>query len=76
MIIVQARHMERRTIKPHKRYGHAYLISYALIVGKKIEVQEEPHSYDEVISNKDNSKWIEAMEEEMSFLEKNCPKGQ
>ena len=77
-----ARDREIRTIKPPERYGHADLISYALIVGKENEDQEEPQSYDEAISSKDNSKWIEAMEEEMTSLEKNqtwihvdCPKG-
>ena len=65
-----ARDRKRRTIKTPERYGHADLISYALIVGKEIEDQEEPQSYDETISSKDNSKWIEAMEEEMASLEK------
>ena len=59
-----------RTIKPPRRYGHAYLTSYALIVGKEIEDDEEPQSYDEAISSKDSSKQIEAMEEEMNSLEK------
>ena len=77
-----ARDREKRTIKPPKRYGHADLIAYALIVGNEIEDRDEPQSYDEAISSKDNSKWIEAMEEEMGSLEKNqtwtrvdCPKG-
>ena len=65
-----ARDRKRRTIKTPERYGHADLISYALIVGKEIEDQEEPQSYDETISSKDNSKCIEAMEEEMASLEK------
>ena len=78
-----ARDREMRTIKPPKRYGHADMISYALIFGKEIKDQEEPQSYDKAISSKDNSKWIDAMEEEMAFLEKNqtwtlvdYPKGQ
>ena len=63
-----ARDREKRTIKPLERYGHANLISYALIVGQEIEDQEEPQSYNEAISSKENSKWIEAMEEEMTSL--------
>ena len=47
------------------------MISYALIVGRKIENQEEPRSYDEAISSKDSSKWIKDVEEEMASLEKN-----
>ena len=77
-----ARDNKKRTIKPPKRYGHADLISYVLIVGKEIEDPEEPQSYNEAISRQDSSKWIEAMEEEMASLEKNqtwtivdCPKG-
>ena len=58
-----ARDREKRTIKPPERYGHVDLISYALMVGKKIENQEEPQSYDEAINSKDSSKWIEDMEE-------------
>ena len=44
-----ARDRERRTIKPRERYGHADLIAYALIAGKKIEDQEEPQSYDDAL---------------------------
>ena len=66
-----ARDGKRRIIKPPERYDHANMISYALIVGRKIENQEEPRSYDEAISSKDSSKWIKVVEKEMASLEKN-----
>ena len=34
-----ARDRGKRTIKPPERYGHANLISYALIVGKRLKIR-------------------------------------
>lgn len=61
----------RRTIHPPTRFGHADLVSYALVTTEALEYQE-PRDYKEAITSSDSSKWILAMQEELQSLEKNC----
>ncbi|KAH9751577.1 hypothetical protein KPL71_014347 [Citrus sinensis] len=65
-----ARDRERRVIKMPKRFGIADLISYALNVAEEV-IGEEPSSYKQAMNSRDKSKWLSAMEEEISSLKKN-----
>ena len=65
-----ARDRERRVIKMPKRFGIADLISYALNVAEEV-IGEEPSSYKQAMNSRDKSKWLSAMEKEISSLKKN-----
>ncbi|KAH9804147.1 hypothetical protein KPL71_002018 [Citrus sinensis] len=65
-----ARDRERRVIKMPKKYGIADLISYALNVAEEV-IGEEPSSYKQAMNSRDKTKWLSAMEEEISSLKKN-----
>ncbi|KAH9779278.1 hypothetical protein KPL71_007667 [Citrus sinensis] len=64
------RDRERRVIKMPKRFGIADLISYALNAAEEV-IGEEPSSYKQAMNSRDKSKWLSAMEEEISSLKKN-----
>ena len=65
-----ARDRERMTIKSPQKYGEADLITYALSVANNIESNEEPFTYEQVVSCCDLGKWMIAMQEEMESLHK------
>ncbi|KAH9654970.1 hypothetical protein KPL70_022170 [Citrus sinensis] len=65
-----ARDREMRVIKLPKKYGIADLISYALNVAEEV-IGEEPNSYKQAMNSRDKTKWLSAMEEEISSLKKN-----
>ena len=65
-----ARDRPRREIKPPARYGHADMISYALLTAESYD-EEEPQSLKEAINSKDADKWKIAMADEMRSLQKN-----
>ena len=65
-----ARDRERRVIKMPKRFGIADLISYALNAAEEV-IGEEPSSYKQAMNSRDKTKWLSAMEEEISSLKKN-----
>ena len=60
----------RRHTRPPERYGFADIMSYALTVAKELN-EMEPINYKEAMTDKNSSKWIEAMQEEMESLLKN-----
>ncbi|KAH9762947.1 hypothetical protein KPL70_001004 [Citrus sinensis] len=64
------RDMEKRIIKPPKRYGIADMISYALAVAEEV-IGEEPVSYNQAMGSKVREKWLDAMNEEIISLKKN-----
>ena len=60
----------RKQIKPPQRYAYANLPAYALSVVESIE-NEEPKTYHEVITSRESTQWIVAMNEEIESLQKN-----
>ena len=50
----------RKQIKPPQRYAYANLPAYALSVVESIE-NEEPKTYHEVITSRESTQWIVAM---------------
>ncbi|KAH9754460.1 hypothetical protein KPL71_015451 [Citrus sinensis] len=65
-----ARDRKRRTIRPPKRYVVADLIAYALSAAHEIN-DDEPKTYQEAITSKNNLEWKKAMDEEVESLMKN-----
>ena len=64
-----ARDRKKRVVKLPKRYGIAYLISYALMVVDEI-TGEEPETYKQAMNSRDKLKWLSAMKKEMASLKK------
>ena len=65
-----ARDRQRRVVRPPSRYAHADLIAYAFNTAYTIEY-DEPKSYAEAIESVNCVKWQQAMEEEITSLNKN-----
>ena len=65
-----AKNRTRKQIKPPQRYAYANLAAYALSVVESIE-NEEPKTYHEVITSRETTQWIVAMNEEIESLQKN-----
>ena len=65
-----ARDRKMRTIRPPKRYAVADLIAYALSATHEIN-DDEPKTYQEAITSKNNLEWKRAMDEEVESLMKN-----
>lgn len=59
-----------RVIKAPKRYGITDFISYALVVANEV-MGEEPENFNQVMNNKDKSKWLAAKNKEIASLKKN-----
>ena len=55
----------------HKKFGEVDLVAYALSLADNIESNEEPSTYEEVVSCSDSSKLIIDMQEEMESFHKN-----
>lgn len=53
-----------------RKYGIVDLISYALTIADEVN-GEEPMSYKETMSSDDKSKWVAAMQDEITSLKKN-----
>ncbi|KAG8478589.1 hypothetical protein CXB51_028432 [Gossypium anomalum] len=66
-----AKNINRREIKPLKKYAKADLVAYALNVAEDIDANQEPSNYSEAVSCEDSEKWMFAMQEEMESLYKN-----
>lgn len=62
--------MEKRVIRPSKRYGYGDLIAFALIVVHK-DATDEPRSYLNAINRDKSKEWIKVMNEEIMSLMKN-----
>lgn len=64
------RDRERRIVKPTKRYGQSELLTFALIEANE-EVQIEPKTYKEAITNSEAEHWNLAIQEQIESLYKN-----
>lgn len=53
-----------------RKYGIVDLISYALTIADEVN-GEEPIFYKETMSSDDKSKWVAAMQDEITSLKKN-----
>jgi hypothetical protein len=56
----------RRTIRPPTRYNYEDMASYALVISSG-----DPTTFQEVVNNKEKSRWVGDMAEEMESLHKN-----
>ncbi|GKV37331.1 hypothetical protein SLEP1_g45370 [Rubroshorea leprosula] len=69
-----AKHRPRREIRKPQRYVNVAsecLSDYALVIAQEIDYDGEPSTYKEVVSCKNSSKWLIAMQEEVESLYKN-----
>lgn len=62
--------MEKKVIRPSKRYAYRDLIVFALIAVHE-DATDEPRSYLNVINCDKSKKWIKVMDEEIMSLMKN-----
>ena len=62
--------MQKRQVKPPKRYGQAKMTTFALSVAEEI-VDMEPKTYQEAINSNEADQWVKAIQEEMDSLRKN-----
>ncbi|KAH9649106.1 hypothetical protein KPL70_025861 [Citrus sinensis] len=65
-----AKDNEMRVIRAPKKYAYADRITYALTAAHELDY-DEPKSYKEAVSGKNEDQWLEAMKEEMDSLNKN-----
>lgn len=64
------RDRSRRVIKLPLRLGYADLITYALISSSEV-LDEEPIDYKEVMTSRDKTGWLKAMDDEINSLHGN-----
>ena len=62
--------LEPKAVKGYFIGYHVGIISYALVVTRNV-TSEEPDNFKQAMRNKDKTKWMAAMEEEMASLKKN-----
>ncbi|KAH9779746.1 hypothetical protein KPL71_007826 [Citrus sinensis] len=64
------RDRQKRQVRAPERLGYADLIAYALTAAHEVD-QEEPKTYEEVVTSKESAQWIKAIEDEIDSLNKN-----